>query len=60
MRQQNCNRLKFDNILPQLSLLDENAQPKVFISRIELLHDYKFLKIHYTNDYKIDEVEIEY
>lgn len=60
LNQNNCTKMKFEELLPQLSLLDPNAPRSVFVRRLELLHDRKYLVLHFTEDDDIDEVEIEY
>lgn len=60
LRQENCTKMKFEDLLPNLSLLDVNAPPRTFVSRLELLAHHKYVVLHYTEDDELDEIEIKY
>lgn len=58
LRQNNCKSMKLSELIGQLSLLDPKAGAHIFERRIDLLADYKLLKVKLTDEDKIDEVEV--
>lgn len=57
-RRNNCRSMKWAELAGQLSLLDPNATVKIFERRLDLLENFKLLKLKYSDDDRIEEVEL--
>lgn len=58
LRRNNYKGMKVSELISQLSLLNPQADARIFKRRIDFLADYQLLKVTFTDDNDIDEVQI--